>query len=102
MELKIGWMNCKIKFKKKLFLDGDEVDGYFDPKKQIIVIDKSLPNDLRTKTLLHEIIHALLFVQGRHEDYADENLVDGMANNILMLLKNNKAEIPALLKIISF
>ncbi len=92
MTLKIAWLDINIKFKNDVKLNGVNVDGYFSPREQEIIIDNELPKHMKEKVLIHELVHAMLFAFGR-DDYDDENLVDAMASGIMTLFKDNKEEV---------
>lgn len=92
MTLKIAWLDINIKFKNDVKLNGVNVDGYFSPREQEIIIDNELPGHMKEKVLIHELVHAMLFAFGRY-DYDDENLVDAMASGIMTLFKDNKEEV---------
>ena len=89
-KIKIGWMNCKILYKNKVYFENEEVDGLFIPRKNLILINKNLPYEIKKKTLYQELIHAILFVFGRTEEWQNENLVDTLANAFLTIEKDNK------------
>lgn len=89
MILKVGWMRVKIKYTKELIVDGARVYGTFDSKRYLIEIDPTAPKELRRVTLIHEIVHCILFVFGRVEDCNNENLVDCLANALYTVQKEN-------------
>lgn len=89
-KIKLGWLTCKISYKNKVFLNGEEVDGLFIPRKKIILINKNLPYEIKKKTLYHELIHAIFFAFGRIDDWDNESLVDTLANAFVTIEKDNK------------
>lgn len=58
-------------------LDGE--DGYVDPSRQLIVLDKRLSKEKAAQVLLHELVHGLLDQLGYLDLYEDEHLVQGLA-----------------------
>lgn len=90
MLIQIGWMKCKVKYQNKVFLSNEEVDGLFIPRKNLILINKNLPKDIKLKTLYHELFHAILFVFGRVDEWQDETLVETLASAFLTIRKQNK------------
>jgi len=59
----------KIKYPNKVMYDGKEYDGICLHTSKIIKVNKHLDEDAKTKTLMHELIHAAL-----RESSADEPL----------------------------
>lgn len=61
-----------------LLLDGDRCNGvaYFDSHK--IYINKDIPPDEKRSTVIHEIVHAVLYSTqiGDKKKYTEENLCD--------------------------
>jgi hypothetical protein len=58
--------------------DGKELDGYCDYGSQTILIDTSLNETKRLSVLLHESIHAILYLSGQSQlldDDREESLV---------------------------
>lgn len=51
MTLKIAWLDINIKFKNDVKLNGVNVDGYFSPREQEIIIDNELPRHIKIKCL---------------------------------------------------
>lgn len=51
----------KIKIKYMKTQEALGVCGFFDPVKQIIVIDDSMDKQMQMETLIHECVHALSF-----------------------------------------
>ena len=62
---------------KRRRLDGE--DGYIDPQRQLIVLDKRLSKEKAAQVLIHEIVHGLLDQLGYLDLYEDEHLVQGLA-----------------------
>lgn len=49
----------------------------------------SLDVGAQAKTLMHEIVHAILFERGRREEFANEELVDALASGFVNLVRQN-------------
>ena len=54
-----------------------------------ITIDESMPQDLKTQTLFHEIMHAICDLTGNYEIGENENAVQGLATAMYCVLKTN-------------
>lgn len=54
-----------------------------------IHLDDDLTPQVRKQTLMHEIVHGMLNEIGHEEARDDEGLVNGLANQLIMLLQNN-------------
>ena len=64
--------------------------GTFNPFTNVITIMERAPEQM-FHTLLHECVHGMLYALGYHSDEHDEKLVDGLAYQLFMLVKDNKA-----------
>ncbi len=98
MKIKMAWNEVKIIEKNQVLLDGEEIDGLFIPRKNLIIICKNLNKGLKEKVLIHELVHAALFYFGNTQ-WDNEDLVENLAIIITTILKeNNLAEIMGVLK----
>ena len=61
--------------------------GQINHDKQIIVIDKGISDDRKEQTLLHEILHALLYQIGEPELSNNEDLIQRLAAVLRLTLK---------------
>ena len=55
----------------------------------LIKVGNFLKGDAKTKVLMHEIIHAILFERGMPEASEDEILVEELAKGVLNLIRSN-------------
>lgn len=89
--MKIDVMGKKIRVKRvKNLLKKKFIYGDFDSHKLVIRIDKSLKGDIFNKTLLHEVLHCILFLSGFNEFLTfkkEEVLVRLIENNFLDICK---------------
>lgn len=81
--VKIGCMTWAI-----VEVEGLPDMGLCDEEKQTIAIRAGLPPDVATVTLWHELIHAMLYALGYRKH--SERLVDGLAYQMVSLLRENK------------
>lgn len=78
----------KMNLKKGPLTDeyGRQLAGFFDPQKNTILVDNSLPEDQLIKTIIHELGHALLFRLGLPQTSLPHDLheliVEGYSNFI--------------------
>jgi ssRNA-specific RNase YbeY (16S rRNA maturation enzyme) len=62
--------------------------GEINVMEQKIKIDSSLQSDAKSTTLLHEIIHGILFACGL--DWQEENLTQSLATGLYQVLRENQ------------
>ena len=55
----------------------------------LIKVGNFLKGDAKTKVLMHEIVHALLYERGMTEASADEILVEELAKSFINLIRSN-------------
>lgn len=78
--------------------DGSEFLGETRCKANIIKIRNDLSPYRERQTLLHEILHAMLYVLGRYEIWDSEDDIQAMATGLLNLLRDNKELVEFLMK----
>lgn len=76
--------------KVPVFRPGDleEVNGFFDPNTKVIAIDSSLKGEELERTVMHEVLHALLdrlYIDSQ----LDEKLVEVIIENICGVVFDN-------------
>ena len=67
MTLKIAWLDINIKFKNDVKLNGVNVDGYFSPREQEIIIDNELPRHIKIKCLDFYVMWGKIIVYKLHK-----------------------------------
>lgn len=74
------------------YLDSSNIGLTLFAKQEIQIFDGA-KEDARKKTLLHEIVHAIIYEGGCYGDIAevkaDEGAVQGIANGFYSVLRNN-------------
>lgn len=94
----IGHRKIKIRQISPKTADKDKIYGDFDSQKDLIRIDKSLKDEKKLNTLLHEIVHALLDHFNAELKLKDEEKVcEVLGSGLSDLFFNN----PKLIKLIS-
>ena len=70
--------------------ENPNVLGQIVYQKQEIQIKKSLLKDMKNSTIIHEIVHGILFHSGKQELNEKEDLVESISSSIYQVLKSNK------------
>ncbi len=105
LKLHIGGQAWKVYItpscNKKLNFDGDHCAGRCDYDACKIYISKALDDQAREDTLLHELLHALLYVSGAENAYdgdpkIDETIVSALTPILHRLLKDLGFRFPQL------
>jgi len=63
--LMIKGKKWKVKYLKRMKVDGHDTDGYCDPKRRVIAIrDKAVNSNDYYRILMHEVLHAIWHESG--------------------------------------
>ena len=89
MEINVLGTNYKIELTGNL--NGSA--GEYLPSNEKIVLTKYDKESYMFKTLWHEIVHAILYLNGDNELMIDEGFVQRTANAIAQILDDNKCVI---------
>lgn len=83
----IGGIEVDIEYNDEL-LDRDNCTGVTAYEHQRIYIDPSVPGqDIVNQSFIHEIVHYVLYVMGKHTLRKDEEFVDGFAHLAYQIIK---------------
>lgn len=86
----INILGIEYKIKEVDVID-EELEGVVNGKilysQGIILIKKSLPDDIKKEVLYHEILHGILVRIGQNDLSCDEILVQGLANAIYQMFE---------------
>lgn len=88
----IDTVNYRIKETNDIIvLDGQECGAMVEYSKALITIrkDESLGEGAKAKTLMHEVMHALLHERGMIEESENETLVEELAKGLINLIRWN-------------
>jgi len=96
-EIKIGWKDIKIEYvDPSFFQNNSDYWGQFLTRKGKIEIQKEIDGDDLANTLLHEILHAIVYASslnsdgGALEDHKDEEqTVNSITNHLMSVFKDN-------------
>ena len=89
MQVEILGVNYEIK-ELDIVDENPNVLGQIIYQKQEIQIKKSLLKDMKNSTIIHEIVHGILFHSGKQELNEKEDLVESISSSIYQVLKSNK------------
>jgi len=89
MQVEILGVNYEIK-ELDIIDENPNVLGQIVYQKQEIQIKKSLLKDMKNSTIIHEIVHGILFHSGKQELNEKEDLVESLSSSIYQVLKSNK------------
>ena len=89
MQVEILGVNYEIK-ELDIVDENPNVLGQIVYQKQEIQIKKPLLKDMKNSTIIHEIVHGILFHSGKQELNEKEDLVESISSSIYQVLKSNK------------
>ena len=95
MQVEILGVDYEIK-ELDIIDENPNVLGQIVYQKQEIQIKKSLLKDMKNSTIIHEIVHGILFHSGKQELNEKEDLVESLSSSIYQVLKSNKKLITSL------
>lgn len=95
MQVEILGVNYEIK-ELEIIDENPNVLGQIVYQKQEIQIKKSLLKDMKNSTIIHEIVHGILFHSGKQELNEKEDLVESISSSIYQVIKSNKKLITSL------
>ena len=83
--IKFGRKQIKVKFEKL-----KDLDGYFETKLNIIVLDSRIKGKRLFNTIIHEIFHMIVHHQKiKCRDISEESLATQIGNNYTKVFKQN-------------
>lgn len=68
---------------------GQVCDGEIVYSKNVININSSLQSQQKENTLIHEMVHGILYFTGYEQLRCDEQFVNSFSNVLYQVLKNN-------------
>lgn len=89
MQVEILGVNYEIK-ELDIVDENPNVLGQIVYQKQEIQIKKPLLKDMKNSTIIHEIVHGILFHSGKQELNEKEDLVESISSSIYQVIKSNK------------
>jgi hypothetical protein len=92
-KLLVGLADYTIKFKKKVLVNKEPVEGVCDWSTKSIQIDSSNPPDIVFTTFWHEWTHAVLAELGAVELAQNEPFVESLSQNIARAVRHIPSEL---------
>ncbi len=95
--VKVGWKDIRIEYIEPQFeRNNSDFWGQFLSRKGVIEIQKEIQGDDLANTLLHEVLHAIVYASslnsegGALEDHKDEEqTVNSITNHLMAVIKDN-------------
>ena len=88
-QVMIGSKRYDIRQNKVVLLDGEQVGAKFEGETSTIVIADTLGIGAKPHALMHEIVHSVLFDGGYIAENDNEKLVNDLAQQIILLIRQN-------------
>ena len=94
-KINVGGVKYDVYLKKDLIEPDSHqpVWGYTDYVRSAIYIDNKLNKQHIKQTLIHELVHAMLWEAGSVDGYNDEKLVNPLGNMLYSVLRSNNLKV---------
>lgn len=89
-KVKIGYSTYKIEYKRKPKEKNKLLAGRIEYAKYRITIAKNFNEEYNIQVLMHEITHGLLYSIGQVKLGGDEVLVEGLSQQLVGFIRDNK------------
>ena len=97
--MKIGGQNYKINFVDEMKVEGGSIMGVHNCRDCTISIDKELTQSRKKETLIHEILHAIVYQWGIElDDKEEEKICNTLANGLTTVYVDNPWLLPYIQK----
>lgn len=96
MKYNILGLSVPINFEDGLMVT-QSACGYYDPKTDAVYCDKSLNGYDRSHTLIHELVHGIMFRVGVHCTSISNDTKEIICENVATVILENKAIMKKLL-----
>ena len=98
-EVKIGYHNYTIKNLDSIVSKCNEINGQFLASDRIIALSSTEDNISHTNTLIHEILHGIVYQWGIDlDDKDEEKICNTIANGLTTVLVDNPWLLPYIQK----
>lgn len=94
-KINVGGVKYDVYLKKDLIEPDSHqpVWGYTDYARSAIYIDNKLNKQHIKQTLIHELVHTMLWEAGAVDGYNDEKLVNPLGNMLYSVLRSNNLKV---------
>jgi len=89
VKIKIGVRNYDFKWQDEIIEFGGELYGKHNSRDLTITLASKFPQVQRNETFLHELIHAICFMNDLREIEENEHWIQLLATGLLMVIKDN-------------
>ena len=98
-DIKIGYRNYKIKTLDSIVSKCNEINGQFLASDGMIALSSTEDNISPTNTLIHEILHAIVYQWGIElDDKEEEKICNTLANGLTTVYVDNPWLLPYIQK----
>jgi len=98
-EVKIGYQNYTIKNLDSIVSKCNEINGQFLASDRIIALSSTEDNISHANTLIHEVLHAIIYQWGIDlDDKEEEKICNTIANGLTTVLVDNPWLLPYIQK----
>jgi len=88
--IKIGYTDYKFDFWPDTFASSEEAQGeFFSAAQKIGLKESTIPSRWGVNTLLHEILHGIVYQYGLEVNSEEEKIVNTFANGLTTVLVDN-------------
>lgn len=88
-QVMVGSKRYDVCQKPVVLLDGEQVGAKFDGETSAIIVAETLAEGTKPHALIHEVVHSILFDGGYVEENDNEKLVNDLAQQIILLIRQN-------------
>lgn len=87
--IKIGVFNYKVTEQPDLYSNGTNVLGVSNVNQLTIKLDSDVVIERRKQTLIHEILHVLIYEAGLSEKLQEHDVINPLANLLYRFMADN-------------
>lgn len=88
-QVMVGSKRYDVQQHQLVLLDGEQVGAKFDGVTSTIVVAETLAEGAKPHALIHEVVHSILFDGGYMEENDNEKLVNDLAQQFILLIRQN-------------
>lgn len=88
-QVMVGSKRYDVQQKSIVLLDGEQVGAKFDGETSTIIVAETLAEGAKPHALIHEVVHSILFDGGYMEENDNEKLVNDLAQQLILLIRQN-------------